>query len=43
MKFNRSTPSMRVDPETYTVEADGVVLMAEPADAVALGQEFFVF
>jgi len=43
MKFNAAMPRMKVDPERYTVEADGVVCEAEPALSVPLTQEFFVF
>ena len=43
MKFNAVTPKMRVDPERYTVEADGENLTVEPADKVALGQAFYVY
>lgn len=43
MKYNDVMPKMKVDPESYKVEADGVVLKAEPAVEVAGGQAFFVF
>lgn len=43
MKYNDVMPKMKVDPESYEVQADGVVLRAEPAEVVAGGQEFFVF
>ncbi|KAG9790846.1 urease, partial [Aureobasidium melanogenum] len=43
MKFNDVMPSMKVDPERYTVHADGQHCTAEPADEVALGQGYFVF
>jgi len=43
MKFNDSMPKMKVDPERYTVEADGQVCTAEPAEEVPLGQAYFVY
>lgn len=43
MKFNDTRPKMKVDPERYTVEADGVVCTAEPAEVLPLTQEYFVY
>lgn len=43
MKFNDAMPKMRVDPESYTVEADGVVCAAEPAEALPLTQAWYVY
>ncbi|OIW24117.1 urease [Coniochaeta ligniaria NRRL 30616] len=43
MKFNDAMPRMRVDPERYTVEADGQILTAEPAAELPLTQAFFVY
>jgi urease len=43
MKFNDAMPRMKVDPETYTVEADGVVCSAEPAEELPLTQAYFVY
>jgi len=43
MKFNDAMPKMRVDPESYTVEADGEVLTAEPSDKLPLTQSWYVF
>ena len=43
MKFNDSMPKMKVDPERYIVEADGVELKAEPAERVPLGQPYFIY
>lgn len=43
MKFNDARPKMKVDPETYRVEADGMVCEAEPADWLPLGQTYFVY
>lgn len=43
MKFNDAMPKMRVDPERYTVEADGNLCTAEPATKLPLTQAFFVY
>ncbi|KAF2846974.1 urease [Plenodomus tracheiphilus IPT5] len=43
MKFNDTMPKMEVDPERYTVKADGVVCEAEPAESLPLTQQFFVY
>ena len=43
MVFNDRRPKMNVDPERYTVEADGEVLRCESAERVALGRGEFVF
>ncbi|OCL12257.1 urease [Glonium stellatum] len=43
MKYNDSMPKMKVDPERYTVEADGIVCKAEPATELPLTQAYFVF
>jgi urease len=43
MKFNDTRPKMKVDPERYTVEADGMVCEAEPADWLPLAQQYFVY
>jgi urease len=43
MKFNDAMPKMRVDPERYTVEADGEVCTAEPAVTLPLTQSFYVY
>ena len=40
---NDATPKIEVDPETYTVKADGVVLTCEPATIVPLAQRYFLF
>ena len=41
--FNDSTPKIEVNPETYTVKADGKVLTCEPATEVPLAQRYFLF
>jgi urease len=43
MKFNDYMPKMKVDPESYRVEADGMHCTAEPAEEVPLGQVYFVY
>jgi urease alpha subunit len=43
MVWNDHTPKMRIDPETFAVEADGEVLRCEPVEKVSLGQRFFLF
>ena len=41
--FNDATPKIEIDPETYTVKADGEVLICEPAKALPLAQRYFLF
>jgi urease len=43
MKFNDTRPKMKVDPETYRVEADGMWCTAEPAESLPLTQAYFVY
>jgi urease len=43
MRYNDAMPRMRVDPERYTVEADGAVCAAEPAAELPLTQGYFVY
>ena len=43
MRWNDALPVMRVDPERYTVEADGVVCEAEPSVELPLAQAFYVY
>lgn len=43
MRYNDAMPRMKVDPERYTVEADGVVCDAEPAEELPLAQAYFVY
>lgn len=43
MKFNDAMPKMKVDPENYRVEADGVHCTAEPATTLPLTQSFYVY
>ncbi|KAM3261774.1 hypothetical protein ACQJBY_052455 [Aegilops geniculata] len=43
MKLNDALPKIEVDPETYTVTADGEVLTCQPAATVPLSQNYFLF
>ncbi|HEX8792481.1 MAG TPA: urease subunit alpha [Polyangiaceae bacterium] len=43
MRLNDTLPSMRVDPETYEVFADGALLCAKPAARVALARLYSLF
>jgi urease subunit alpha len=43
MVLNDATPRIEVDPETYTVKADGVVLTCEPAAILPMAQRYFLF
>ncbi|MGL4974176.1 MAG: urease subunit alpha, partial [Bosea sp. (in: a-proteobacteria)] len=43
MIHNDATPDIRIDPETYAVEADGELLVCEPAKELPLAQRYFLF
>jgi urease subunit alpha len=43
MVLNDATPKIEVDPETYTVKADGEHLTCEPAKVLPLAQRYFLF
>ncbi|MDR7125644.1 urease subunit alpha [Pseudotabrizicola sp. 4114] len=43
MKLNSATPQIDVDPETYEVRADGVLLTCEPAEELPLAQRYFLY
>ena len=43
MVLNDATPHLEVDPETFEVRADGVVLTCEPDDRIPLAQRYFLF
>lgn len=43
LKFNDATPRMRVDPESYVVEADGVVMDSEPMSELPLAQTAYFY
>jgi urease subunit alpha len=40
---NDYLPAMEVDPETYAVRADGVLLTCEPAKVLPLAQRYYLF
>ncbi|AUX30829.1 MULTISPECIES: urease subunit alpha [Sorangium] len=43
MIHNSATPRIEVDPEHYTVKADGELLTCEPAEVVPMAQRYFLF
>jgi urease subunit alpha len=43
MIHNQATPKIAVDPETYAVSADGVLLVCEPASVLPMAQRYFLF
>jgi urease subunit alpha len=43
MKNNDALPKIDVDPETYEVRADGVLLTCEPAAVLPMAQRYFLF
>ena len=43
MKWNGETPKMKVDPETYEVTADGVIMDVQPAEALPLTRNYNLF
>jgi urease subunit alpha len=43
MIHNDATPVLEVDPETYEVRADGVLLTCEPAVVLPMAQRYFLF
>jgi len=43
MVLNNLTPKIEVDPETYEVMADGVLLTCEPAEVLPMAQRYFLF
>lgn len=40
---NSYLPAIEVDPQTYQVKADGVLLWCEPADVLPMAQRYFLF
>lgn len=40
---NDYLPTIDVDPQTYQVKADGVLLWCEPADVLPMAQRYFLF
>ena len=43
MIHNGATPKLHIDPETYAVTADGVLLTCEPATELPMAQRYFLF
>jgi urease subunit alpha len=43
MRLNDALPHIEVDPQTYIVRADGVVLACEPATELPMAQRYFLF
>lgn len=43
MIHNSYMPQVEVDPETYEVRADGVLLTCEPAEILPMAQRYFLF
>lgn len=43
MIHNNAMPHIEVDPETYEVRADGVLLTCEPAEVLPMAQRYFLF
>lgn len=43
MVHNNALPKIDVDPETYEVRADGILLTCEPADELPMAQRYFLY
>jgi urease len=43
MKYNDVMPKMKVDPESYTVEADGNICSAAPSETLPLTQAYYMY
>ena len=43
MKWNDHTPEMKVDPESYEVRADGVLMTVPPAEELPLTRSYNLF
>jgi urease subunit alpha len=43
MVHNNYQPVMEVNPQTYEVRADGILLTCEPAKSLPLAQRYFLF
>ena len=43
MVNNDALPRIEVDPDTYEVRADGVLLTCEPAQVLPMAQRYFLF
>ena len=42
LKLNNKLPNITVDPQTYEVFADGVLLSCEPLEEVPMAQKYFL-
>ena len=43
IRWQEYLPNIDVDPQTYQVRADGVLLWCEPADVLPMAQRYFLF
>ena len=43
MIHNGATPDIEIDPETYSVRADGELLVCEPMSTLPMAQRYFLF
>ncbi|MGI9213389.1 MAG: urease subunit alpha [Methylococcaceae bacterium] len=43
LRLNDYLPRIEVDPQTYTVRADGILLTSEPASCLPMAQRYFLF
>ena len=43
LKLNTAMPHVEVNPETYEVRADGVLLTCAPAEVLPMAQRYFLF
>jgi urease subunit alpha len=43
LKLNSYAPEIEVNPETYEVRADGVLLTCQPASELPMAQRYFMF
>jgi urease subunit alpha len=43
LKLNDALPRIEVDPETYEVRADGLLLQCEPVALLPMAQRYFLF
>jgi len=43
MVLNDALPVIEVDPETYSVRADGELLVCEPAAILPMAQRYFLY
>ncbi|MFM8547306.1 MAG: urease subunit alpha, partial [Betaproteobacteria bacterium] len=43
LRHNSAMPHIEVDPQTYQVRADGILLTCEPATVLPMAQRYFLF